>query len=616
MPRKFAQGLTAFGLAVAIIFGFTGNAAAAPADRSGDAVVLKGSEIARLLGADPARLVGFSFRNGRWSQIPVQVDERHTVDVRSLYPPENRTYVGDSSPDFNLEVYADPKTRSGADEDATFDANDELTFMGGDTGSRVPAGVGAPAPVVPGSGTAVRVSDPVGGGNAWVYLFRSINRKFDPSAGKDYVDYDFKLTGLTGGQTLLNDYGYFSQFNPEDSTVKTDDYELHSYDRWMEDELKIRAGNANGTDILDREVAQAGRGSCGRSEYTFSGRWGQDSTSGNDNSTDNEGTYVAVIDGPVRAIRSYMGANSGPYVQREHIYYRDHEQNTIFLRVHQMADLYTWTDFAPSAIGMTYRDAKNTAGVTVDGNPDSIAPTTSADISNGAYSWQQISGPQGTATTVMGSDTDLTDPNFGNYYLDDSTPSGPLEVQCGGDGQSIGASGFGIFGEGDTGITPNTDPRSAGFKTLTTRRTRYFGPPADGVAKAENYTARVSSPLTATSSPSPMKHGMGSARAYILTRGVTAHRGRAIRLRVKVRNSGNFRIRKAKACVFGKGLTGRPCTRVNDLGIGNERTVTLKTRVGRFAKGRKLKLSVSVTGSAGDWGFAGVGGYFLIPLRG
>ena len=64
----------------------------------------------------------------------------------------------------------------------------------------------------------------------------------------------------------------------------------------MEDELKIRAGNANGTDILDREVAQAGRGSCGHSN-TFSGRWGQDSTSGNDNSTDNEGTYVAVIDG-------------------------------------------------------------------------------------------------------------------------------------------------------------------------------------------------------------------------------------------------------------------------------------------------------------------------------
>ena len=48
--------------------------------------------------------------------------------------------------------------------------------------------------------------------------------------------------------------------------------------------------------------------------------------------------------------------------------------------------------------------------------------------------------------------------------------------------------------------------------------------------------------------------------------------------------------------------------RVSDLGIGNERTVTLK-KVGRFAKGRKLKLSVSVTGSAGDWGFAGVGGF-------
>ena len=131
----------------------------------------------------------------------------------------------------------------------------------------------------------------------------------------------------------------------------------------------------------------------------------------------------------------------------------------------------------------------------------------------------------------MGSDTDLTDPNFGNYYLDDSTPSGPLEVQCGVTA-SRSSQRLRDLRRGRHGHNPNTDPR-AGFKTLTTRRTRYFGPPADRVAKAENYTARVSSPLTATSSPSPMKHGMGSARAYILTRGVTMHRGRAIRLRVR-----------------------------------------------------------------------------------
>src|SRR5690606_12213495 len=106
-----------------------------------------------------------------------------------------------------------------------------------------------------------------------------------------------------------------------------------------------------------------------------------------------EGTYVAVRNGPVRAIRSYMGANSGPYVQRDHIYYAEREDNTVHLRVHPMTDLYTWTDYSEDAVGMTYRDFKNQGGVPVDGQPDTLDPATAEDFAPGSWVWQQLAGP-------------------------------------------------------------------------------------------------------------------------------------------------------------------------------------------------------------------------------
>ena len=67
-----------------------------------------------------------------------------------------------------------------------------------------------------------------------------------------------------------------------------------------------QAGGATGVDILDGDKAQVSYG-CGRSEVTFSRRGGG---------------FIANIDGPVRAIRSYIGANSGTYTQRDHVYYQ------------------------------------------------------------------------------------------------------------------------------------------------------------------------------------------------------------------------------------------------------------------------------------------------------
>jgi hypothetical protein len=588
---KISAGLAAVAVSVMCLVG-AGQAGAALEQRAGDPVVLKGSGLPDLVGAQPGQIVAFKRTGGQWVQVPVQVDERHTISVRQLYPEvDGHPYLGPAT--FDLEVYADEKTRSGADADATFDSDDELVFMGGDAGDDAPAGSEPPAGVDGASGVRVAVEDKVNGGSGAVYLFRSTGG-LDPAAGKDYVDYEFKLTELGPGQTLLDDYGYVSSSNPEDSRVTTDNYELHSYDRWMEDEMKVKAGGASGVDILDREVAQATLIACVRSEYTFSGRWTEDSWAGNDAAADDEGTYVVVKDGPVRALRSFMGANSGPYVQREHIYYADHEANTIFLRVHAMPDLYSWTDYAPSAIGMTYRDVNNPGGVPVDGNPDELVPTT--DVANGEYGWQQLSGAQGSVSSVVSAQTDIPNPSFGNYYLDDSTPTAPNETQCGGDGQSIGASGFGILG-----ATPNTDPRFAVFNNLTVERTRFFGPPSDGVAEAEAYTSRVAQPLTGSAAASPITGPVpvsspvkAKLKVRLAGKKRKARKGKAYRVRVRVKNTGKATARKVKVCVRSKALKRRgACRTLKALGAGKARTVTIRTRVKRNAKGKKLKLKLT-----------------------
>ncbi len=600
--KTFARIVAAVGLAVAIAVGFSGTASAAPADRGGDAVVLKGQVLPAFVGTDPNMVVAYKWV-GRWVQIPVQVDERHTIDVRQLYPPESVSpYVGANNPAFDLEVYADPKTRSGADADPSFDVDDELTFMGGDTGHAAPARVGSPSGVAPASAVKVKVKDPLGGKPAFAYLFRSKRRNPDQSAGKDYVDYDMKLTNLAPGETIRDGYGYYHSTNPEDSTVTTSNYKLHSFDRWQEDRMEITAGDADGTDILDREVAQATLFYCGRSEFTFSGRWTEDTDPSNDGATDDEGTYIAAIDGPVRAIRSYMGANSGPYVQREHVYYADHELNTVFLRVHPMLDLYEWTDYSDAAIGMTYRDAKNTGGVTVDGQPDDVVPTTSADIANGAYSWQQLSGSQGTVSTVVGADTDIPNANFGNYYLDHATPSGALETQCGGDGKSIGASGFGILGP----TTPNTDPRHDPHNDLTVKRTRYFGPPSDGAAEGARYAERVSEPLAGAASRAPMSKPVAGIKVKLLNRKVKARPGKAVRLKLRVVNKGNVPIKKGTFCLTSKrGLAKKACKKTGKLRVGQGRTVTVKAKVKKRVKGKRFHLNLGYTVRAEVGTFAG-----------
>ena len=200
-----------------------------------------------------------------------------------------------------------------------------------------------PAGVVPGSGVAVQVDDSLGTDQqGWVYLFESAGA-LDPAAGLDYVDYDFVLTSGDYKTTYKRADGP----NPETSRVITPTYEIGFTDRWKEVSWKVLASGATGVDLLDAHKNQFAVNYCGRSNATFA---------------DGEGAFVANIDGPVRGIRSYIGANSGPLTQRTHLMYRDREDVITDLRVHSIPAMMDFVDFSAAAQGMTYRSSTVPAG--------------------------------------------------------------------------------------------------------------------------------------------------------------------------------------------------------------------------------------------------------------
>ena len=127
--------------------------------RPQDPVVLDGSATPKLLGAAVPRVVGFAWNGSEWQQIPVQVDERALVNPGQILhrPSANWAKKADGS-DFTILAYTAPAaaavgysswpTYTGTDPTATFDANDELSFLANDSGKKVSADAVAPANTV------------------------------------------------------------------------------------------------------------------------------------------------------------------------------------------------------------------------------------------------------------------------------------------------------------------------------------------------------------------------------------------------------------------------------------------------------------------------------------
>ena len=450
----------------------------------GDPVVIQGSALPKLGGVTAGDLVAFRFRlpkhgRGRFKQVPVQLDERKLVDFGSA-PPDNSvtgtegTVYGTAPIGQAVLQYADPDTFVGADPVAGLDGDDEVAMIAADAGDKArlkakrrkrpkrPQGTVGPA-------TRVKITDPLGGPNGFVYLYRS-DGSLDPSAGRDYVDYDFELASGDYRATYRRADGP----NPETSTISTADYSIGFSDRWFFDALAINAGSAPGVDILDGFKFQFGPRTCGRSEATFN---------------DAEGAFVANLDGPVRAIRAYVGANSGPLTERTNVFWPDRHQIITDLRVHTgIPGPLTYHDLSAAGLGMTYRDSLNPAGVAVDGVAR-LARRRDRDLA-------RVDGCAGVAGLHRPGRVELrgrADAAAHDFYLDQANVPGAVEQTCWGDPHAYGQAGF-----WSTYGPPNTDPRLGPAATLQATTTDLIRAPGVDAAGAERAAAELDSPLQTT----------------------------------------------------------------------------------------------------------------------
>jgi hypothetical protein len=464
------------------------GSALAAADERDEPVVLEGGRLAALTGIAPERLVAFRYtrtrnhRHERWTQIPVQVDERKFADFGSV-PPTNTTpgsegtvYGGNPIGHGALQ-YADPDTWVGPDSDSTLDADDEVALMSGDGGDRARKKGQKPKPkgVRGKRSTRIDVIDPLGGPARFVYLYES-KGELAGDAGTDYVSYDFNLTSGDYRSTYKRRTGP----NPEASRISTAAYQAGFSDRWFFDHLAIEAGGASGVEISDGFKFSFGPMSCGRSEASFNGAEDNYGTQ-----EAGEGAFVANVDGPVRAIRAYVGANSGPLTERTHVFYRDRYEIITDLRVHAVPGPLIYHDLGVEGLGMTYFNSANQGGVQVDGVPETIDPAV-AD-------WHLWSGSQGSlfsADRLRSSFEDELMAQASTWYLDDSTPAPNL--QCWGDDQALGQAGM-----RSTAGMPNTDPSIGGTETLRTTTTDVVGSPGIDPSFAALASERLDAPLGA-----------------------------------------------------------------------------------------------------------------------
>ncbi|MEQ8840212.1 MAG: hypothetical protein RIB98_04470 [Acidimicrobiales bacterium] len=433
------------------------------------ALVLTGAELGvDGLGLEPARALAFRWDadGAGWVQIPVQVDERVVADFGRV-PGNNSSpgvtgtvYGSGSNSGVTALVYADPGTWVGADTDPTVDSDDEIVVLARDAGPRAPNGTPPPGGVAVSLAREVAVVDPDGGAAGYVYFYYG-NVGADPSAGVDHVTYDFSLDA----GDYKDDYLRADGPNPESSTVTTDNYSMGFSDRWITDELRI--GWGTGVDILDGHKSRFAFSTCGRSNATFANA---------------EGAFIANIDGPIRAIRSYIGANSGPFTQRTEIFYEDRYETVTDLRVHAIPGVMSFWDWSAAASGMTYGSSALSGTVTVDGSPDTVG-TELAE-------WEYLEGPQGNIS-LAGTFSGSYVPTLEQVYVDDTTP--PFN-ECWGDGDFYGASGQAIVS-----WIPNTDPALGAFETFRAHQVAAFWPTGGNMAAwTEAWAAEVFQPLAAT----------------------------------------------------------------------------------------------------------------------
>jgi len=473
-------------------------------------------------------VVGFVYTpnaTGNWVQVPIQVDERDTIDGGKIY--NTSTYVDPWSAglygshanysNFKTIQYCDSNTFTGPDHDPTFDPDDELAFMARDAGTaEAPANVRMPAGIDTTSGVELKITGP-DGQPGYLYLFNRATNAISPSAGKSYISeytFSFSRSGVSYGFA-----GYKSKYNiadgpnPEKSYLITPYYLRGFADRWIDSVLVIRADNPKNINLYDKHTVSTIPGDCTRSEYTFSGEDIMDVPSAACNPDvppQAEGAFVTNKVGPIRAIRSIIGANSGPLTQRTHIFYDQLEVINSYTRVHNISSYTDAYDYNKAAGIMYYNDNNNNPatqsgfanqtglkGIVIDGVQD-------ATWKYGHLVWELVNSNYGSVFRYDHITTNL--PTYstrstgstiyeGSYYFDDVNAQAQGYCQCTGNGSAWGTSGILITEApvGTPGITdlPYTDPRytAGSYYNLTGTQTNIYLPSSSPQADTVQWIA-------------------------------------------------------------------------------------------------------------------------------
>jgi hypothetical protein len=313
-------------------------------------VVISGSFLPNLQGRPLEEIFVYAYEGTISTQIPFQIDER---DAGGMYV---------------------------AVEDGQLDDNDELVFMAMD------AGAWADSPSLDVGGTAITptyvitLTDPVSDTRAWAYAFCSdaLARTF----ATDYVSYD------SGDDRITSPGRYVIGFN---ATYAFQDYlTLGSSSLDLLDRHKLRAAGT----VLGFPV------SADEQDFTKDG--------------------VHAIDGPVRVTRvstsTFDVLGEATEITANLFAYRGlvvHPATTIVPGDPFEISYYRASiDWNEQASGMTFYDANNPAGVTIDGITDTItiSPPTR---------WTQIAGVTGTVVNVSHIPAGLGGTQS-TYYKDDS----------------------------------------------------------------------------------------------------------------------------------------------------------------------------------------------------
>jgi hypothetical protein len=495
--RSFAV-LALVGAAGALVLAGCQTRFGATVWRPQDPVVMQGAQLPKLLGADPSRVVAFAYDGSRFVQVPVQVDQRDMVNPGQIYNrPASAWAKLPGGASYNILVYTPPPASPGytsyatytpADSDPTVDGNDEISFLAADLGQQAPANAN-PSGVTVASREVVQTTDPLAPSTSgYLYLYTSPSlHGGSVTSGVSYTfsldSGDYKTTYKMG--TASNAPNNVAGPNPEHSTIVTPDYRQTYADRWLNDSLTIKSQGSNGQDLLDRAIYPV-PGSCGRNEDTY-----DDVVA----SLPYEGAFIANISGPVRAIRSHIGANSYTYTAQTEYFYPGREDSVINLRGHAGLPGYaSYDDFTTGLTGMTYSDNVNT-DVPIDGKTDAITPTAqTTPIPAGPPVWQLVRGPAGSLVTTRSLSTNLSGMGVSVYYKDQN-PAVP--TPCTGDVAAWGDSGMQLTAPGG-GTFPNTDPTlGTNPPTIDATRTRYVGGPGMTTQSAATYAGWAQNPLVA-----------------------------------------------------------------------------------------------------------------------